>query len=57
MHQKIGYVIIYNLEKIKVATPICITIAFIVSVVMAYLIHTFVEIPAIVFLKKGKKKI
>lgn len=52
MHQKIGYLIIYNLEKIGWAIPLCITTAFLVSIILAYLVHRFVEIPVMLFVKK-----
>lgn len=53
IHQKIGYVIISNLEKIDgVGTSFGIVVAFSVSVALAYLVHRFVEIPASKWLQK-----
>ena len=52
VHQNIGYAIIHALEKQGITTEFVIIIPIFISILLAYLLHKFVEIPSSKLLKK-----
>lgn len=54
IHQNIGYVIIGGFEKMGLRAGTGVVTAVAVSVLLAYLVHRFVEIPAMALVKNKK---